>query len=88
MLIDEDLLFGQPAEADEIGIFEQENRRALVERVRRGVRELGELGRKSGVGVRVLVEWVRPNGFTIPPYLLGEYVPERRFEYDSGIAAA
>jgi hypothetical protein len=88
VLIDEDLLFGQPAEADEIGIFEQENRRALVERVRRGVRELGELGRKSGVGVRVLVEWVRPNGSTIPPYLLGEYVPERRFEYDSGIAAA
>jgi hypothetical protein len=49
------------------------------------VRELGGLGRRPDVGVRVLVEWVRPNPGTIPPYLTGEQVPQLRPEYDSAI---
>lgn len=70
---------------DEEAQREQENRRVAVEKVRRQVRELGVLGRKENVGVRVVVEWVRPSGTTIPPYLTGEYVPEVRPEYDSGV---
>lgn len=63
--------------------MEQEIRREKVERVRRWVRELGHLGKEKNVEVRVVVEWVRPNGKTIPPYLVGEDVPEVRGEYDS-----
>jgi hypothetical protein len=67
---------------------EPEVRRVAKEKVRRLVRELGVLGRRPNVGVRVVVEWVRPNGGTIPPYLMGEYVPEVRAEYDSAIEVA
>lgn len=64
---------------------EKERKRLAVENIKVGVRDLGKLGRKEDVGVRVIVEWVRPSGRTIPPYLVGEYVPEVRLEYDSGL---
>jgi hypothetical protein len=70
-------------------INEQQRRpeawRAATERARTLVRELGVLGRRPDIGVRVLVEWVRPNPGTIPPYLTGEQVPQLRPEYDSAI---
>lgn len=59
--------------------------RERVERVRALVRQLGKVGREEKVGIRVIVEWIRPNGGTIPPYLTGEYVPVIRKEYDNGV---
>ncbi|KAF7512952.1 hypothetical protein GJ744_012055 [Endocarpon pusillum] len=76
ILIDEELVLGTSAPVRRV-------RREKVETVKRLVRELGHLGKEKNVGVRVMVEWVRPNGKTIPPYLVGEEVPEVRGEYDS-----
>jgi hypothetical protein len=83
VLIDDEVLLGIRAVVRRLRGMEQEIRREKVERVRRWVRELGHLGKEKNVGVRVVVEWVRPNGKTIPPYLVGEDVPEVRGEYDS-----
>lgn len=81
VLVDGELL------ADELRAPEsvEEERKTAVKKVRVDIRELGKLGRKEEVGIRVIVEWVRPNGRTIPPYLVGEYVPEVRLEYDSAL---
>lgn len=81
VLVDGELL------ADELRAPEsvEEERNTAVKKVRVDIRELGKLGRKEEVGIRVIVEWVRPNGRTIPPYLVGEYVPEVRLEYDSAL---
>ena len=81
ILIDDEILI------ENEGAGEQEERKVAVEEVKTKVRELGVLGRKANVGIRVVVEWVRPNGTTIPPYLTGEYEPEIRLEYDSGLEA-
>ena len=87
ILIDDELLVEERVEGQglvrRLRGMEQEARREKVERVKRLVRELGHLGKEKNVGVRVVVEWVRPNGKTIPPYLVGEDVPEVRGEYDS-----
>lgn len=79
VLVDDELLTAERARAlpaRELG--------HIQERMRRKVRQLAALGRRDDVRIRVVVEWVRPNGHTIPPYLMGEYVPEIRPEYDSG----
>ncbi|ERF77067.1 hypothetical protein EPUS_06285 [Endocarpon pusillum Z07020] len=83
ILIDDELLLGMRDMARRLRATEQQIRKDKVARVRRLVRELGHLGKEKNVGVRVVVEWVRPNGKTIPPYLVGEDVPEVRGEYDS-----
>lgn len=92
ILIDDELLFEERIGARrQVGVQRErmhELRREKVERVQRSVRELGLLGREKNVGVRVVVEWVRPNGKTIPPYLVGEDVPEVRGEYDSALEVA
>ncbi len=92
ILIDYELLLEEHIRLGTLGRRERERehelRKERMEAVRRSVRELGQLGQEKNVGVRVVVEWIRPNGTTIPPYLVGEDVPEVRGEYDSGLEVA
>lgn len=85
VLVDDELEIEGLFRTDGIVERRQALRRQRMEKVRREVRELGKLGRKESVGIRVVLDWVRPNNGTIPPYLVGEYVPEIRPEYDSEI---
>ncbi len=92
ILIDYELLLERPVQAARLGGRQRERghelRRERMDRVRGLVRDLGHLGMKKNVGVRVVLEWIRPTGTTIPPYLVGEDVPEVRGEYDSGLEVA
>lgn len=58
---------------------------AKVAQMKHSVRELGKLGAKPEVSIRLVVEWITPNTNTIPPYLVGEYVPVISLEYDNQV---
>jgi hypothetical protein len=89
VLVDDELLIENRAEngliAEREKVRAHEFRRVRIEKVRKQIRDLGLLGRKKNVEVRLVVEWIRPNGRTIPPYLMGEDMPEVRLEYDSAL---
>lgn len=83
MLVDNELLAFAEAINTEVSKMFRRRRQNTIRRARILILKLGAVAHRADVGVRIVVQWVRPTGNTIPPYLVGEAVPEIRDEFDS-----
>ena len=75
---DQDAFYGS-----EIQQTIRKQRADRLQRVRSMLHDLGTIGQREDINIRVIADWKRPASGTIPPYLVGEAQPQVVKGYDS-----